>query len=145
MTADRAVTLPRRSFFGIVFHFSFICRLQSHNNAHHYLPDRHQALLCAVRLAQAACRHSLRGALSTSCRSSPPSSPPAPHHAPTRALQPACSHAQDVATGEEEWRVLKLDRTSSELQAAEDPTPYTKPQIQRLLAALHAGLWAQEW
>ncbi|KAL4426372.1 hypothetical protein ABPG77_004666 [Micractinium sp. CCAP 211/92] len=48
-------------------------------------------------------------------------------------------HAQDAATGEEEWRVLKLDRTSSELQAAEDPTPYTKPQIQRLLAALHAG------
>lgn len=35
--------------------------------------------------------------------------------------------------------MLKLDRTSPELQAAEDPTAYSKPQIQRLLAALHAG------
>ncbi|KAL4430910.1 hypothetical protein ABPG75_006166 [Micractinium tetrahymenae] len=48
-------------------------------------------------------------------------------------------HAHDAATGEEEWRVLKLDRRSVELQAAEDPTPYTRPQLQRLLAALHAG------
>lgn len=43
--------------------------------------------------------------------------------------------------------MLKLDRTSVELQAAEDPTSYSKPQIRRLLAALHAGLWvaAREW
>jgi len=71
----------------------------------------------------------------------------APHAAPTPALAlPAClpapSHAHDAATGAEEWRVLKLDRTSPELDAAEDPTPYTKPQMQRLLAAIHAGKWA---
>ena len=41
--------------------------------------------------------------------------------------------------GQEEFRVLKLDRTSPTLDACEDPTPYTKPQIQRLLAAIHAG------
>lgn len=36
--------------------------------------------------------------------------------------------------------MLKLDRTAVDLQACEDPTAYTKPQIQRLLAALHAGV-----
>lgn len=41
--------------------------------------------------------------------------------------------------GEEEFRVLKLDRTAAELEASEDPTSYTRPQLQRLLAAIHAG------
>ncbi|PRW58397.1 phosphoinositide phosphatase SAC1 [Chlorella sorokiniana] len=42
--------------------------------------------------------------------------------------------------GEEHWRVLRVDRTSSEFAATEDPTCcYTKPQLQRLLATLHAG------
>ncbi|PSC75191.1 phosphoinositide phosphatase SAC1 [Micractinium conductrix] len=48
-------------------------------------------------------------------------------------------HARDSESGAEEWRVLKVDRTSAELEAAEDPTAYTRPQIQRLLATMHAG------
>lgn len=43
------------------------------------------------------------------------------------------------ADGEEEFRVLKLDRTVAALDASEDPTPYTRPQMRRLLAAIHAG------
>ena len=39
----------------------------------------------------------------------------------------------------EEFRVLKLDRTTAALEAVEDPTPYTKAQVQRLLATVHAG------
>lgn len=41
---------------------------------------------------------------------------------------------------EEHWRVLRVDRTSAELAATEDPTCYTKPQLQRVLAALNAGV-----
>lgn len=40
----------------------------------------------------------------------------------------------------EHWRVLRVDRTSAELAATEDPTCYTKPQLQRVLAALNAGV-----
>ena len=43
------------------------------------------------------------------------------------------------SAGEEEFRVLKLDRTTAALEAVEDPTPYTKAQVQRLLATVHAG------
>ena len=66
--------------------------------------------------------------------------PPLPH--PTPPPPPRRSHARDSESGAEEWRVLKVDRTSAELEAAEDPTAYTRPQIQRLLATMHAGGWA---
>lgn len=35
--------------------------------------------------------------------------------------------------------MLRVDRTSPEFAATEDPTCYTKPQLQRLLATLNAG------
>ena len=41
--------------------------------------------------------------------------------------------------GGECWRVLKLDRCSPVVEAAEDPHTYSRPQIQRLLASIHAG------
>ncbi|KAL4859481.1 Phosphoinositide phosphatase SAC1 [Chlorella vulgaris] len=47
-------------------------------------------------------------------------------------------HALDH-DGKDEYRVLKLDRSTAALDVCEDPTPYTKPQIQRLLAAINAG------
>lgn len=46
---------------------------------------------------------------------------------------------------EEHWRVLNIDRTSGELAAAEDPTDYSKAQLQRLLATLHAGGCCKGW
>lgn len=51
----------------------------------------------------------------------------------------AIRHDSGGSDGEECWRVLKLDRSSATLEAAEDTHPYTRPQIQRLLASIHAG------
>lgn len=39
----------------------------------------------------------------------------------------------------EHWSVLKVDRACPQLAATEDPTCYTKSQLQRLLATLNAG------